>query len=91
MKSRKRFIKSLESKIGSLHDTSFFIGWLEKKQSLIDAGEEAALKKIKREWQHDMISIRKELKPLLPAVRQVAIDLQGHSEADMNKARLVSV
>jgi hypothetical protein len=79
LNSRKRFIETLESKIGSLHDTSFFIDWLEKKHSLIQLREERALKRIKREWQHDMISIRNELKPLLPTVRQVAIDLQGHS------------
>ena len=82
LNSRKRFIETLESKIGSLHDTSFFIGWLEKKHSLIQLREERTLKRIKREWQHDMISIRKDLKPLLPAVRQVAIDLQGHSMVD---------
>ena len=91
LKSRKRFIKSLESKIGSLHDTGFFISRLEKKHDLVQAGEEPVLKKIKREWQHDMVIMRKELKPMLPAVRQVAIDLVGHSEADLNKARLVSV
>ena len=76
LKTRKRFIESVESKIGSMHDTDFFVRWLEKKHDLIDAGEEDALKKIKREWQHDMVHMRKDLKPLLPAVRQFALDLQ---------------
>jgi hypothetical protein len=91
LKSRKRFIESLESKIGSLHDTGFFISRLEKKHNLVQASEERVLKKIKRNWHHDIVTMRKELKPMLPAIRQVAMDVQGHSEADLNKARLVSV
>ena len=82
LKTRKRFIETVESKIGSMHDTDFFVRWLEKKHDQIDAGEEAALKKIKREWQHDMVSMRKDLKPLLPAVRQFALDLQGQITVD---------
>lgn len=82
LKTRKRFIESVESKIGSMHDTDFFVRWLEKKQNPADSDEDAALKKIKREWQHDMESMRKDLKPLLPAVRQFAIDLQDHSTVD---------
>jgi CHAD domain-containing protein len=89
LKTRKRFMQSVESKIGSLHDTDFFITWLEKKQNLIDAGEEAALKKIKREWQHDMMGMRKDLKPLLPSVRQFALDLKDQSTGDLNTARML--
>ena len=82
LKTRKRFIESVESKIGSMHDTDFFVRWLEKKHDLIDAGEEASLKKIKREWHHDMVVMRKDLKPLLPAVRQFALDLKDQSTVD---------
>jgi hypothetical protein len=83
LKSRRRFIESLESKIGSLHDTGFFIRWLDKKHSLIPLGEERALKKVKREWQHDMVSLRKDLKPLLLTVRQFALDLKGYSTGEL--------
>lgn len=76
LKTRKRFMESVESKIGSLHDIDFFISWVDRRHKLIEAGEEAALKNIKREWQHDIRSMKKSLQPLLPAVRQFALDLQ---------------
>jgi hypothetical protein len=87
LKTRKRFLLSVESKIGSIHDTGFFVTRLEKKQNLIQAGEETALKKIKREWQHDMVIVRKDLKPLLPAVRQFALDLKDQSTNDRSQLR----
>ena len=62
-----------------MHDTDFFVSWLEKQHILIPTLEELALKKIKREWQHDMVIMRKDLKPLLPIMRQVALDLKDHS------------
>ncbi len=83
LKTRKRFMQSVESKLGSIHDTGFFITWLEKKQNLLQSGEDGILRKIKREWQHDIMSMRKDLKPLLPAVRQFALDLKSYSTGDL--------
>ena len=89
LQTRKRFMESVESTIGSMHDIDFFVRWLEKKHDLIPAGEEDAMKRIKREWQHDMVSLRKELKPLLPAVRQFAHDLRDRSMVDPARAGTV--
>lgn len=90
LKTRKRFIENVESKIGSIHDTDFFVNWLEKKHDLINTAEENALKKIKREWHHDIVTMRKDLKPLLPAIRQFALDLRDQSTVDLNTTRPVS-
>jgi hypothetical protein len=91
LKSRKKFIQSVESKIGSLHDTRFFVSWLDRKHGLIEDGEKPALRKIKREWQNDMKRMRKGLQPLLPAVRQFALDLKDQLTTDLHTAKLVSV
>lgn len=91
LRSRKKFIQSIESKIGSLHDTDFFIRWLDKKHNLIDVTEEPALKKIKREWQNDMKLMKKNLQPLLPAVHQFALDLKDWSAGNLQTTKMVSV
>jgi hypothetical protein len=91
LRSRKKFMQSIESKIGILHDTGFFVRWLDKKHNLIEADEEPALKKIKREWQHDIRTMKKNLQPLLPAVRQFALDLKDQSTGDLKTAKVVSV
>ncbi|HZZ74781.1 MAG TPA: hypothetical protein VFE04_02600, partial [Puia sp.] len=90
LKTRERFMKSVESKIGSMHDTDSFLRRLEKKHDLINAAELSALRKIKREWQHDIVHMKKDLKPLLPALRQFAIDLQNKSAGDLNPVPAVS-
>jgi hypothetical protein len=89
LKTRKRFIQTVESKIGSIHDTHFFVTWLEKKHNLIHVGEEVALRKIKREWQNDMTRMRKDLHPLLRTIRQFALDLKEKSTGDLKTASLV--
>ena len=90
LKTRERFMKSVESKIGSMHDTDSFLRRLEKKHDLIDATEWNALRKIKREWQHDIMHMKKDLRPLLPAVRQFAIDLQNKSTGNLNPVSALS-
>jgi hypothetical protein len=83
LKTNKKFIRFVESKIGSLHDSNFFVVNLEKKYNMIHASEELALIKIKRQWQHDMKSMREDLRSLLPAVHQFALDLKNHSTGNM--------
>lgn len=90
LKTRKEFMKSVESKIGSMHDTDFFLRWLEKKYDPINTGESGALRKIKREWQHDIVTMRKDLKPLLPVVRRFALELKEKTNGDMNPVTVAS-
>jgi hypothetical protein len=90
LKTRKEFMKSIESKIGSMHDTDFFLRWLEKKYDLIDSRESGAFRKIKREWQHDIVTMRKDLKPLLPVVRRFALDLKEKTNSDLNPVIVTS-
>jgi hypothetical protein len=90
LKTRRRFIKSVESKIGSMHDTDLFLRRLEKKQEEVSAAELATLRKIKREWQHDIVNMRKDLRPLLPSVRQFALDLKDKSTRDLNPVAISS-
>ena len=90
LKIRRKLMKSVESKIGSLHDTEFFVSWMNKKHELIESTEEPALKRIKREWQHDIKTMKKNLQPLLPAVKQFALDLKDQS-GDLVTAKMVSV
>ncbi len=54
LKTNKKFIKYMESTIGSLHDTDYFVTWLDKKHNIIHASEEKALMKIKQQWQNDI-------------------------------------
>jgi len=89
LETRKKFMHSIESKIGSLHDTDFFIRRLEKKHDLIVADEDPALRNIKREWQHDIKRIKNNLQPLLQAVKQFALDLKGHS-GELVTSKMVS-
>ena len=91
LKSRKKFIQSVESKIGSLHDTGYFVNLLDRKRNLIEENEKPALKKIKREWQHEMRTKKKNLQPLLPAVRQFALELKDQLTEDLRPAKMVSV
>lgn len=84
LKTRIKFLQAVESKIGSLHDTGFFVSWIEKKHHLIETAEAPALKKIKRDWQHDIKTMKKNLLPLLPAVRQFAIDLKDQSIVNLS-------
>jgi len=91
LKTRKKFMQSVESKIGSLHDTGFFVRWMDKKHDLIEDGELPALRRIKREWMHDIKTMKKNLLPLLPAVRQFALDLKEQTAGDLHAAKIVSV
>jgi CHAD domain len=91
LKTRKRFIKSVESKIGTLHDTHFFVTSLEKNHNIIQSPEQDSLKRIRQVWQKDMMWMRKDLQPLLPAIRQFALDLKDQSTDYLNTARVVSI
>jgi hypothetical protein len=90
LKTRKKFMQSVESKIGSLHDTGFFVRWMDRKHDLIEEGELPALRRIKREWQHNIKTMKKNLLPLLPAVRQFALDLKEQTAGDLHAAKIVS-
>lgn len=79
LKTSKKFIKNVESTIGSLHDTDYFVTYLDKKHNIVHASEEKSLIKIKQEWQNDMKRIKEDLQALLPSIWQVALDLKGHS------------
>ncbi|HEV3249982.1 MAG TPA: hypothetical protein VGZ71_03465 [Puia sp.] len=91
LKKHKKFIKSVESKIGSVHDSNSFVTSLEKKYYIIHASEERALIKVKQKWQKDIKRMRESLQALLPAIRQVALDLRDRSTGNLNSARLVSI
>jgi hypothetical protein len=90
LKTRKSFIQSVENKLGSLHDTDFFISSLGKKHQIINAREQAVLKKINRQWQKDMMSMKQDLQPLLTDLRQFALDLKNKSTDDLNTADQLS-
>jgi hypothetical protein len=79
LKKRKRFIKSVESKIGSLHDNNSFVTSLEKKYNIIHASEERALIKVKKKWQSDMMRMKEKLQQQLPTIRDFALDLKDQS------------
>ncbi len=87
LKMRKRLIKSVESKIGSIHDTGFFVEWLEKKHHIIQTTEQDSLKRIKLEWQNNMTIMKKDLEPLLPVIRQFALDLKDQLTGSLNVVR----
>jgi len=86
LKTNRRFIKNVESSIGSLHDTDYFVSWVEKKHNIIHASEEKALIKIKQEWQNDIKHMMEKLEPMMPAIRQIALDLKDHSPDNLNSA-----
>ncbi|HET7000984.1 MAG TPA: CHAD domain-containing protein [Puia sp.] len=88
LKTRKKFLQAVESKIGSLHDTGLFINWMEKRHELIETSEAPALKKIKREWHHDIRAMKKNLQPLLPAVRQFAVDLKDQTVVNLSAVKM---
>ncbi len=81
LKAHRAFMKSVESKIGSLHDTGSFVSSLEKKHAIIQSPDQDTLKRIKLEWQNDTMSMREDLRSLLPATRQFALGLKDLSVA----------
>ncbi len=87
LKEHRKFIKSVESKIGSIHDTGFFVELLEKKHNIIQSADQDSLKRIKQEWQDDLMSMRKDLQPLLTAVRLFAIDLKDKTIHNLNNVK----
>ncbi len=87
----KKFIQSIESKIGSLHDTDSFVRWLDKKHSIIPASEQIVLKRIKQQWQKDLKRMKKDLQGLLSAVRQFAHDLESKSNGIAHTGKVVSI
>jgi hypothetical protein len=87
LKANKKLMKSVESEIGSLHDTDSFVAGLGKKNRRIHVSEETALRKIKREWQNDMKRMEKDLQTILPAIRQFALDLKDQSTDNLNNVR----
>jgi CHAD domain len=88
LKTNKKFIKYMESLIGSLHDTDYFVTWLEMKHNIIHASEEKALIKIKKKWQNDIKRMMQDLQPMLPAIRQFALDLKDHSTENLKTANM---
>jgi CHAD domain-containing protein len=86
LKAKKEYIKSIESKIGSLHDTDFFLRWMAKKKDKIHGSEESTLNKIKQVWQNDMKNMTDDFRPLLAAVRQFALDLKENTTSDLQAA-----
>jgi len=90
LRTHERFIKSVESEIGSLHDTHLFVISLEKKPDTIHAPEQDALKKIKRQWQNEMMNKIEDLGPQLDAIRQFALDLKEQSIYELNSASALS-
>ncbi len=88
LKTNKKFIKYTESSIGSMHDTNYFVTWLEKKYYIIHASEEKTLIKIKKKWKNDIKHRMEDLQPLLPAIRQFALELKGHSTEKLKTANL---
>jgi hypothetical protein len=86
LKTHKKFIKSVQSKIGTLHDSNSFVTSLEKKYNIIHASEERALIKVKQKWQNDMMRMTQKLQPLLPALRQIALDLKDQSTDNLKPA-----
>jgi hypothetical protein len=83
LKTHNTFMKSVESKIGAVHDKDFFVRSLNKKQEITDAGELVVLKKIKRIWQKDLRNMKKEIKNLLPVLQQFALDLREQTTGDL--------
>jgi CHAD domain-containing protein len=79
LKTHKKFIKSIESEIGSLHDTDSFITGLGRKHRRIDVYEEPVLRKIKKEWLNGMKRMKKDLETVLPALRQFALGLKDQT------------
>jgi hypothetical protein len=90
LRTHERFIKSVESRIGSLHDTHSFISSLEKKHNIISVPEQDTLKKIKRVWQNEMMNMIEDLRPQLIAIRQFALDLREQSMDELNTASALS-
>jgi CHAD domain len=84
LKSHKKFIRFVESNIGSLHDSNSFVTHLEKKYYIIHASEERALMKIKHHWQYEMKKMKEDLQTLLPVIKQFAIDLKNRSAGNTN-------
>jgi hypothetical protein len=76
LEKHKEFMKSIESKIGSIHDTDFFIGWLGKKHDIEQGPGQGILEKIIKVWKNDIEKMKDELRPLLPVIRQLALDLK---------------
>jgi len=74
----KKFLKSVEAKIGSIHDVDFFIRWIEKKQDTEQEHGQEILKKIMEVWKNDIESMKEDLRPSLPVIRQFALDLNHH-------------
>jgi CHAD domain-containing protein len=75
----KKLMKSVESKIGEIHDIDFFIRWLEKRMDNKDVREQYALDKILEEWKYDIKNKKGELNPLLTETRKFALDLSKQS------------
>jgi hypothetical protein len=88
LKTRKEFIKSVESKIGSVHDTRLFVDWLEKKQKILHSPEKDVLKKIMQEWENDITGMKEDLQPLLAPVRQFALGLRDQSADILRTVRM---
>lgn len=84
LKANKKFIQSVEFKLGSIHDTDIFITFLENKHQIIDHREQAVLKRIYRAWQNNMMAMKKDLQPMLTDLRKFTLDLKNQSTDDLN-------
>ena len=74
----KKLLKSVEAKIGSIHDVDFFIRWMDKKQDIEQGPGQETLKKIMEVWKNDIERMKEDLRPSLPVIRQFALDLNHH-------------
>ena len=72
----KKLLKSVETKIGSIHDVDFFISRMDNKQGAEQGPGQETLKKIMEVWKNDIERMKEDLRPLLPVIKQFALDLK---------------
>ena len=74
--SNKKFLKSTEAKIGSIHDADFFVRWIEKKRHVEHGSGQETLDNIIQVWKNDIDKMKEDLRPLLPVINQFALKLK---------------
>ena len=73
----KRFLKSVEAKNAEQFMTfDFFIRWMVRKQDTDQVPQQETLKKIIEIWKGDIERMKEYLLPLLPVIKQFALDLK---------------
>jgi len=71
----KKILKSVEAKIGLIHDLDFFIRWMDREQDTEQGPGRETLKTIMEDWKNDIERMKADLRPSLPVIRQFALDL----------------